>query len=351
MDYQTYLEKILNKGQIKLMNEEYGKKPVASLRLNLLKFNNEKFESLFNDLDKHYYVNEAYYYNKEEFSFGKNPLHNAGAYYIQDASAMMVAKLLNVEVGDKVLDLCAAPGGKSSQVASYLNGSGLLVSNDVSAKRVKDLSENIERMGIANAVVMNESVDKISELFGGYFDKVVLDAPCSGQGMFRKNSLTYDDWSYDKTLNLASIQKDLIMKAYRCLKKDGVMVYSTCTFAVEENEEVIKYLLDNTNASIITIDMKDDFNDAIGLNGPIRLYPFNFKGEGHFICLIKCNDDYDNNLKMGNRNASRKDMELYRNFEKETLNIELQGEFIKMGDELHLLPDNCFCLDKFKVLS
>ena len=350
MDYNKYLEKILTKEDVKLMLEEYDKKPVTSLRLNLLKFNNRKFNNLFGNFDNHPYVNEAYYYNKDLNAFGKNALHNAGAYYIQDASAMMVVNLLDIKENDKVLDLCAAPGGKSSQIASYLKGSGLLVSNDVSVKRVKDLSENIERMGIKNCIVMNESVDKISELFEGYFDKVVLDAPCSGQGMFRKNSLTYEDWSYDKTIYLSNVQKDLILKAYKCLKKGGVMVYSTCTFAIEENEEVIKHLLDNTNASIIKIEMKEDFNKSIELDGAIRLYPFNFKGEGHFICLIRCNDENECSLRIGNKIASRKDLELYREFEKKYLNVELNGEFIKMGDELHLLPDNCFSLDKFKVL-
>ena len=350
MDYKTYLEKIMSEDEINLMLKEYEKKPITSLRLNLLKFNKDKFEDLYNALDNHNHVEEAYYYDKEVFPFGKNSLHNAGAYYIQDASAMMVVNLLGIEKDDKVLDLCAAPGGKSSQIASYLQNTGLLVCNDISAKRVKDLSENIERMGICNAVVMNESVDKISDTFQGYFDKVVLDAPCSGQGMFRKNSLTYDDWSYDKTLNLAEIQKDLILKAYKCLKKGGIMVYSTCTFAVEENEEVIKYLLDHTNASIVNIAQKSDFNKAIDLEGAVRLYPFNFKGEGHFICLIKCNDEYDNNLKLFNKLATRKDIDLYREFEKNYLNITLNGEFIRMGEELHLLPKDCFSLDKFKVL-
>lgn len=349
MEYNEYLSKILNDNEMKSMLEEYSKKPVTSLRLNLLKCNNSKFEELFDGLDKHPYIDEAYYFDKEINRFGKNPLHNAGAYYIQDASAMMVVHLLNVEKGDKVLDVCAAPGGKSSQVASYLDGTGLLVSNDVSAKRVKDLSENIERMGASNVVVMNESVDKISDKFEGFFDKVILDAPCSGQGMFRKNSLTYDDWSYDKTLNLAKVQKDLILKSYNCLKKGGVMVYSTCTFAKEENEEVINYLLENTNASVIRIDLEDDFEKSIDDLGAIRLYPFKFKGEGHFICLIKCNDEHVCNIKIGNKVAHKKEIELYREFEAKNLNIKLDGVFIKMGDELHLIPEELFCLDGFKV--
>ena len=350
MNYDQYLKKIFNEEEINLMNKEYSKKPITSLRINLLKSSNEQFEEIFSGLEKHGYVKEAYYYDKEKDAFGKNALHNAGMYYIQDASAMMVVNLIDVKEGDKVLDICAAPGGKSSQVASYLHGNGLLVSNDVSSKRVRDLSENIERMGASNVVVMNESVDKISDKFSGYFDKVILDAPCSGQGMFRKNSLTYEDWTYEKTLNLADVQKDLIMKSYRCLKKGGIMAYSTCTFAVEENEEIIKYLLDNTNASVVRIDKKEDFNASIGDIGAIRLYPFNFKGEGHFICLIRCNDEHDCCVKNNNRLAGRKDVELYREFENKYLNIKLNGDFIKMGDELHLIPDNLFNLDGFKVL-
>jgi len=350
MKYIDYLKKIMSEEEIGFMKEEYNKKPVTCLRVNYLKYNERKFENLFGDLRKHKYVKEAYYYDKEVMPFGKNSLHNAGAYYIQDASAMMVVNLLGIDKGDKVLDLCAAPGGKSSQVASYLGNSGLLVSNDVSSKRVKDLSENIERMGASNVIVMNESVERISDNFSGYFDKVILDAPCSGQGMFRKNNLVYEDWNYDKTLKLSEIQKDLIMKAYKCLKKGGIMVYSTCTFAIEEDEEVIKYLLDNTNASIVPIELKEDFSESIGVKGAIRLYPFKFEGEGHFICLIKSNDEYGNNLKFSNRLAFRKDIELYRMFEKEYLNIKLDGNFIKMGDELHLLVDDCFNLDGLKVL-
>ncbi len=349
MDYITYLKKILNDEEIDLMMEEYKKKSVTSLRLNLLKCDKDKFCSVFNGLENHKYVDEAFYYDKEVFAFGKCALHNAGAYYIQDASAMMVVKLLGIEKGDKVLDLCAAPGGKSSQVASYLKETGLLVSNDVSNKRVRDLSENIERMGASNVIVMNENVEKISEYFEGYFDKVILDAPCSGQGMFRKNSLTYDDWSYEKTLRMAEVQKDLILKAYKCLKKGGIMVYSTCTFAKEENEDVIKYLLSKTKASVVNIEMKDDFSRSF-LDGAVRLYPFKFKGEGHFVCLIKCNDEYEKEVKGGNKPAFRKDIEIYREFEEKFLNVKLDGLFIKMGDELHLLKEDYFNLSGWRVL-
>lgn len=350
MEYIDYLKKVLDSEEIRLMLKEYEKKPITSLRINYLKSDINSFKKIFNNLENHRYVKEAFYYDKEMYEFGKYPLHNAGMYYIQDASAMMVAYLLNVQKGDKVLDLCAAPGGKSSQVASYLGNSGLLVSNDISSSRVKALSENVERMGASNVIVTNETVDKISNIFNGYFDKVILDAPCSGQGMFRKNAMTYEDWSFDKMMSLSKIQKELIIKAYNCLKKDGVLIYSTCTFSKEENEDVIKYLLENTNASIIKIKSENDYSKAIELDGAIRLYPFKFKGEGHFICLIKCNDEHTCNVRNNNKLASKKDIDIYRKFENSCLNIKLSGDFIKMGDELHLIPDNCFCLDKLKVL-
>ncbi len=350
MDYKDYIYKLLGKIRAESLLNSQDEDSISCLRLNLLKTNKESFEALFPNLDKHNYVKEAYYFNKSDFRFGKSPLHNAGMYYIQDASAMMVVKLLNIKENDKVLDMCAAPGGKSTQVASYLNNTGLLLANDVNHKRALALSENIERMGIKNAVVSSESASKIANTFEGYFDKVILDAPCSGQGMFRKNEAVKDDWTYNKTLSLSALQKELILDSYKCLKRDGILVYSTCTFAREENEEVIEYLLENTNASLINIDKEKDFDEAFNISEAIRLYPDKFKGEGHFIALIRCNDDHQNRVSNYNKPASNKDIEIFRQFEKEHLNTDLQGTFIKMGDELHLLPKNTFALNNLKVL-
>ena len=349
MEYQEYFEKIFSKDELKQLEDCYSKESIHGLRVNLLKSTSRKIGELLAFSNNHPIIDEAFIIEDLNIKYGKNPLHHAGAYYLQEPSAMMVAYLLNVQEHDKVLDLCAAPGGKSTQVLSYLNNTGMLVSNDISNKRVQILNENIERMGSKNVYVLNESIDILENKFYGYFDKVILDAPCSGQGMFRKNKEVLNDWTYNKTLSLSEINKDLIIKAYNCLKKDGVLVYSTCTFTNEENEDVINYLLENTNASIIEIPPNELFYPS-SIKGAIRLYPFKFPGEGHFICLIKCNDVHECNNQKPNKKASSNDIKIYREFEKSNLNIFLQGHFIKMGDELHLLDEDYFNLDKMRVL-
>jgi len=348
MEYNEYLKKVLSDREIDLLEEAYNRDPLNALRVNLLKANKEDIASVFNLSNNHSFVEEAFIYDNS-IRPGKDPLFSAGAYYIQEPSAMMPAFLLEINENDKVLDLCAAPGGKSSQILSKLNDTGILVSNDISNKRAQILSENIERMGAKNAYVLNESIEVIENKFYGYFDKVILDAPCSGMGMFRKNKEVKEDWTYNKALSLSETNKKLIMQAYNCLKENGIMVYSTCTFTREEDEDVIEYLLSNTNASIIKIDNHPSFSDS-SIDGAIRLYPFKFDGEGHFICLIKCNDKHESYIKKGNTYASRKDMELYREFEKNNLNIKLEGCFIKMGEELHYLKEDYFSLNKLKVI-
>lgn len=348
MEYLDYLKSILNDEEITLLEEAYSKEGLNGLRVNLLKSNPDTISSLFSLTKKHPFVKEAFIYDNS-IRPGKDPLFSAGAYYIQEPSAMMPGHLIEINENDKVLDICAAPGGKSSQILSKLNGTGILVSNDISNKRAQVLSENIERMGASNAYVLNEEINTLEEKFYGFFDKAILDAPCSGMGMFRKNKEVKDDWTYNKALSLSETNKKLIMQAYNCLKENGIMVYSTCTFTKEEDEDVINYLLENTNASVIKIEKDDSFYDSF-IDGAIRLYPFKFDGEGHFICLIKCNDNHESNIRKGNKYASRKDMELYREFEKDNLNIKLEGYFIKMGDDLHYLKEDFFNLDRLKVL-
>lgn len=349
MEYQEYFKKIFTIEQLKLLQECYQKESVNGLRINLLKTDNNINSILCLD-KKHPFVKEAFIIEDKNIRYGKNPLHHAGAYYMQEPSAMMVVHLLGIQENDKVLDLCAAPGGKSTQALSYLNGTGVLVSNDISNKRAQILSENIERMGAKNTYVLNENITTIEQRFYGYFDKVILDAPCSGQGMFRKNEEVLKDWTYNKTLSLSNTNKELILSAYNCLRKDGILVYSTCTFTKEENEDVIEYLLKNTNASIIKIPTDEKFSQS-SINGAIRLYPFQFPGEGHFICLIKCNDEHDAKIQGKNRCAPRNDIKLYREFEQKYLTKMLDGVFLKMGDELHLLDNDLFSLDKLKVLK
>ena len=348
MEYLDYLKTILNDEELNQLEEAYNKEGLNGLRVNLLKASEDKISEYFSFTKKHPFVKEAFIYDNN-IRPGKDPLFSAGAYYIQEPSAMMPAFLLEINENDRVLDLCAAPGGKSSQILSKLNNTGILVSNDISNKRAMILSENIERMGAKNAYVLNEEIDNIESKFYGFFDKVVLDAPCSGMGMFRKKKEVKDDWTLNKALSLSETNKKLILQAYNCLKEGGVMVYSTCTFTKEEDEDVISYLLDNTNASIVKIFNDDSFYPS-SVEGAIRLYPFKFEGEGHFICLIKCNDVHDSRIKKGNKYATNREIKLYREFEKENLNIKLEGYFIKMGDDLHYLKEDYFSLDRLRVI-
>ena len=180
------------------------------------------------------WAEEGYYYSSTDTP-GKHPYHDAGVYYIQEPSAMAPAEYLEAMPGEKILDLCAAPGGKSTQIAGKMNGEGLLLCNEIHPARAKILSENIERLGIVNAIVTNETPEHLAEHFVEYFDKILVDAPCSGEGMFRKNEIACMEWSMENVQNCAMRQDEILDHAAGMLKAGGRLVYSTCTFAPEEN--------------------------------------------------------------------------------------------------------------------
>lgn len=212
------------------------------------------------------------YYYDNELRPGKDVLHDIGAYYIQEPSAMLPVNLLDVKAGQRVLDMCAAPGGKSTQIAGRLMGKGMLVSNEIHPSRAKILSENIERLGVQNAIVMNETPDKIGELFTDYFDRVIVDAPCSGEGMFRKNDEAGSEWSPENVAMCASRQDDILNSIASCIKMGGVMVYSTCTFAEDENEGTMRrFLLSHPDYKLLAM---------------VRLFPHLINGEGHFAAVL-----------------------------------------------------------------
>ena len=188
------------------------------------------------------WISNGYYYH--DVQAAKTPYYHAGLFYIQEPSAMISASLLPIEPGDKVLDLCAAPGGKSTELGAKLQGKGLLVSNDISNSRAKALLKTIGLFGIKNSLILSESPEKLEEYFPDYFDKILVDAPCSGEGMFRKTPAMVRDWQEKGVHHYYEIQKKIISSAAKMLKPGGYMLYSTCTFSPEENEGVISYLLD-----------------------------------------------------------------------------------------------------------
>jgi NOL1/NOP2/sun family putative RNA methylase len=218
-----------------------------------------------------------------EARLGAHALHHAGAYYVQEASAQAVALALAPRPGERVLDLCAAPGGKSTHLAQLMANQGLLVCNEVSASRARVLAENLERLGCVG-VVTNEEPATLARRWGGYFDRVLVDAPCSGEGMFRKNLEAVRDWSEGNVLACARRQSEILESAATLLKPGGVLVYSTCTFALEENEAVIAALLE-THAEF-TLESIAGFEP--GLNGVgVRLWPHRLRGEGHFLARLR----------------------------------------------------------------
>ncbi len=228
---------------------------------------------------------------------GLSPYHAAGLYYLQEPSAMAPAELLDPQPGERVLDLCAAPGGKSTQLAGKLRGKGLLVCNEINAKRAKILSGNIERLGISNALVLNEHPKRLEERFAGYFDKILVDAPCSGEGMFRKEEAAVTDWTEDTNAICANRQLEILTSAAAMLRPGGRLVYSTCTFSPVENEGVISdFWWKNPDFFCRKSRTCRSFlpADPIGWRIPrrdwkktFRLWPHKLLGEGHYAAVLR----------------------------------------------------------------
>ncbi|WP_288723595.1 RsmB/NOP family class I SAM-dependent RNA methyltransferase [uncultured Enterococcus sp.] len=223
---------------------------------------------------------------------GRSLLHQAGYVYSQEPSAMIVATIAAAQPGERVLDLCAAPGGKTTQLASQLQGKGLLVANEIFPKRAKILSENVERWGFPNVVVTNQAPQELSRHFPQFFDKIVVDAPCSGEGMFRKDPVALEEWQADTPDQCAIRQKDILAQAVAMLKPGGQLIYSTCTFAPEENEAMMAWLMEEYPFTIEAIDLanvshgRSEWGAAPGIEKTIRLWPHLNQGEGHFAAKL-----------------------------------------------------------------
>ena len=310
----------------------YSLPPFHGLRVNTLKITPDEFTSLFPHTNGRVkWCDSGVYYDS---GFGKHPCHRAGLFYSQEPSAMISAELLDVNEGDVVLDLCAAPGGKSTHIASKLNGTGLLVSNEIVRSRALILRENIERMGISNCVVTNMSPNELEVEFFEFFDKILVDAPCSGEGMFRKEPEALLAWSVEHTQSCAQRQKLILESAAKMLKKGGTLVYSTCTFAPCENSE--------------TIDSFIKSHPEFTLERSEHIYPHKENGEGHFAAkLVK------NSLGTRCERISKfkdADASLFRQFEKENLNTNLKGRFVLFGENLYLLPELFGDIKNIKVV-
>ncbi len=284
-----------------LLSEDYEKfadcycqPPFKGIRVNTLKCSAQTVMRHLGQLCKTPFCKDGYYLPNGFQGIGRHPLHHAGAFYVQEPSAMSAVSILDVHPGDRVLDLCAAPGGKSSQIAAALCGKGVLVANEYVSQRVRTLDSTLERMGVKNAVIINNRPDSVCKKLSGYFNKVLVDAPCSGEGMFRKVPNAKKEWSEKAVLNCAKRQAKILDSAADAVCKGGELVYSTCTFSPEENEMQIDSFL-KRNRDFELVDCVADFGSVIprerlditaDSEKMRRVFPFN-GGEGHFAAKLK----------------------------------------------------------------
>lgn len=342
----------------------YSDSRAYGLRINPLKIKSQDTLPFF--LSPVPWVKEGFYAIPDEKP-GRHILHEAGAYYIQEPSAMSVAALSDAQPGDIVCDLCAAPGGKSTQLAGMLNSSGILVSNEIFSQRAKILSQNIERLGIPNAVVCNEPPENMAKYFPAFFDKIIVDAPCSGEGMFRKDDTAIKEWSPENVTLCSERQKSILSQAQKMLKPDGVIVYSTCTFAPAENEEILIWFLreypdfyvedyhdilgidiSNGNPDFISDSLKPLSDTELkAVNGSLRLWPHKIKGEGHFAVRLRKRDGEITAPKKkkkasGKNILSKSDRKQLLEFLNEFLvdtNVYNDKRYEYFGDELYMIPE------------
>lgn len=327
----------------------YEKNEMKALRVNTLKGSVEEF------LEKAPFFERTNirqvpwecsgFYFDENMPFGKHPFHEAGVYYIQEPSAMTPVSYLEAQPKEKILDLCAAPGGKSTQIASYMKNEGLLICNEIHPVRAKILSENIERMGIRNALVTNETPQRLSEVFGEYFDRILVDAPCSGEGMFRKNEEARREWSLENVKLCADRQDEILDCADLMLRAGGRLVYSTCTFAPEEDEgSVARFLMRHPEYEIVKTE---------------KLFPHLIDGEGHYLAVLQKAGEVPNGYQGFLKNGLQKgilanDMKEFLAFQNENLTTNLleakEERLLRFGEQLYLMPQEMPSIKGLKVL-
>lgn len=284
---------------------------------------------------------------------GKSIEHVTGLVYSQEPAAQMVAQVAAPQKGMRVLDLAAAPGGKTTHLLSYMDNTGILISNEISKKRSKILVENVERFGASNVVVTNESPQGLAKVFKNYFDLIVLDAPCSGEGMFRKDPDACQYWSGDYPDQCARLQKEILTEAITMLAPGGRLVYSTCTWSPEENEAVVTWLLETyPDLELLPVEKLNGMVGGIGMPQVARMYPHRFKGEGQFLAHFqdrRPTPSKPQKLKPARSNLTPEQKRLWQDFAKENLLVELSGLLQVFGDQLYCLPEGLPDLAKIKI--
>lgn len=309
--------------------------PYKGIRVNTLKISVSEFKEISPfALEQVEWEPDGFLIGEEKP--GRSVYHDAGLFYVQEPSAMCAAPLLEVKPGERVLDLCSAPGGKGTQLAQSMRGKGILVLNEKIADRAKILLQNVERMGIVNAVVTNADPSELSERLEGYFDKVLVDAPCSGEGMLRKEAAAAENWSLSNVEMCAARQKKILESAAKLVTPGGMLVYSTCTFSEEEDERNVEWFV-------------REF-PQFELLSQRKIYPHREKGEGHFAALFRRCDGEKVRYRVWKPFADKKSVASWKEFEREFLKKPLCGEFLTFGKNICLVPAELFSLDGLRVL-
>ncbi len=317
----------------------FSQPPYRGISVNRLKTTPDRLKSLLPlELTSCPFYKDGFYIPTETQGIGNSPLHHAGAFYVQEPSAMSAVTLLSPERGDRVLDLCAAPGGKSVQIASTLGGAGLLWSNEIVKSRAQILLSNFERAGIRNGVISSLHPDTLCTRLEGFFDKVLVDAPCSGEGMFRKDERALTEWSREHVRACAARQLSVLESGARALRRGGILVYSTCTFSYEENEGVINEFL-KRNSDFEGVDISEPFGRKTELSCGIRITPVE-GGEGHFGARLRKKGDSDRrNSFESRRKSTGEQARLSENLLEEIFKKRPDGELKMIGDKVYLLPE------------
>lgn len=348
--------------------ESFDKEPLKGIRINRMKVSS--FDDVLGSLDitkdPVTWCDGGFYTTSE--SSGKDPYYHAGVYYPQEPSAMLPAQVLSAKPGDMVLDLCAAPGGKACRLGEDLKGEGLLVANEINEDRAKALLRNIERTGITNAVILNETPEHLCERFDAFFDKILVDAPCSGEGMFRRDPFAVKSWEKFGPEVCIEMQKGILECTDKMLKVGGELVYSTCTFCEGEDEDMIRDFMEkHPGYEIIPHPELSDVTVCDKLPGAMRIWPHLSRGDGHFcVHLRKVSSDHESRFdytfatrKRTDNYSFNKSREALLSFMKDILKDDAfkafkgrcDQQFVFHKNKIHLVPVNEHLFDRLKVVK
>ena len=295
VEYENRMKKLLG-DEYEEYVKAFSQTPVRAFRVNTEKISKDDFENIncFSHT-KISYVENGYYFDYDKI--GNHPFHHAGMIYVQEPGAMAPAECIEINPDWTILDMCAAPGGKSSQLRNKLNSDSILVSNEIISSRCKTLTGNIERLGFKNTVTTCMDTSKLAKNFPATFDLIMVDAPCSGEGMFRKDENAIAEWSEENIRKCAVRQKEILENAVKCLKNDGYIIYATCTFSLEENEKTIdSFLQEHPEFELVPVrkEVEQSTEPGILFNGcktdkihyTRRFYPHKSQGEGQFMAVL-----------------------------------------------------------------